>query len=358
MPFKTKHCQNIKTKGKIMATEIRNFRAMLEEKWAEGKFVSVGIDPDMDKIPDCVKQEAKKRIIPGSVSFGPIVVAFCRAIIEKTRNLVCAYKPNSAFFEAEGPEGMWTLAEVVRLIRLLAPDVPVILDQKRADIGNTNRGYAAGAFDALTADAITVNPYFGGGSLAPFLDYENKGAKVAKGDKGVIVLCRTSNPEAKEVQDRRVLLSTADFKSSLTGFGKVPAYLIPSWKECVGLELPNGLYAVPLYQFVAMLVANQWNTNGNCALVVGATVPQELTEVRALVGDMPLLIPGIGFQQKGVSIEQQVELAVRAGRNSLKTGFVINDSRGTLYASAGEDFAEAARTRVQLLNELVQQYRG
>jgi len=334
---------------------------MLEKKWDEGKFVCVGLDPDWEKMPECVKRAAKERTTSGGSSFGPGVVAFCRAIVEKTRDLVCAYKPNSAFFESAGPEGMWVLAEVIRMIQALARDVPVIGDQKRADIGNTNRGYASGAFDALNVDAITTNPYFGGGSLGPFFDYEDKGSKVEKGDKGVIILCRTSNPEAKEIQDRQVLLLDGELfgEKPLTGGRKVPDNLLRSWRDFHAAVIPGGMWGVPLYQLVAMMVTNQWNKNGNCALVVGATAPQELADVRALVGDnMPLLLPGVGFQQKGVPIEKQIEQTVRAGRNSCGCGFVINASRSVLYASAGEDFADAGREEVIKMNGLIEQYRN
>lgn len=382
-----------------MEAKTRNFRARLEKKWDEGKFVCVGLDPSWEKIPECVKQAAKEKSSPGGLVFQRGVVAFLRPIIEKTRDLVCAYKPNSAFFEEAGPEGMWTLAEVIRLIQAIAPEVPVIGDQKRADIGSTNKGYAGGAFDALEMDSVTVNPYFGGGSLAPFLDYEKADAKVKKGDKGVIVLCRTSNPEASEFQDRLTLVSAEELDSelkllaaagvttaeSMKGMWHSATMAKSSYKKELDAELKllaatgvttvdttvermrsewikattkgKECWAMPFYQWVAIRFAARWNGHGNCALVVGATAPQELAEVRALVGDtMTLLLPGIGFQQKGTPLNEQVEQTVRAGKDSHGRGFIINASRSVLYASGGEDFAEAARAEVVKLNWLIEQY--
>jgi orotidine-5'-phosphate decarboxylase len=161
------------------------------------------------------------------------------------------------------------------------------------------------AFDYLGVDAITVHPYLGAEALRPFLD---------RADKGIIVLCRTSNPGAREFQDLEV-------------GGK------------------------PLYKVVARQVAERWNEHGNCAVVVGATYPDELAEIRSIIGDMPILIPGIGAQGG------DVEKTVKAGKSADGTGMIINSSRGVIFASSGEDFAEAARTEVERLNGLINQYR-
>ncbi|MCR4327957.1 MAG: orotidine-5'-phosphate decarboxylase [Patescibacteria group bacterium] len=333
----------------------RNFRAMLEKKWDEGKHICVGLDPDMEKIPQHIKDAAVKKTTPGQSSIGRTIIGFCRAIVHATKDLVCAFKPNIAFFEAFGPEGFWIFADVVKMVRDEAPDVVLIGDMKRADIGNTNKGYATGAFEWLGVDAITVNPYFGGGSLAPFLDFEKREVGINRGDCGVIVLCRTSNPEAAEFQDRLTLVLAEDVETErgiLLRSG-VTNEISKAWST---VTLDGKLYcAMPHYQWVALRFASRWSYNGNCALVVGATAPQELADVRALVGDLPLLIPGIGFQQKGVPIEDQIERAVNAGRDSRGRGFILNDSRGTLYASSGDDFTDAARARVNKLNELVRQ---
>ena len=274
---------------------------MLEAQWAKGNFVCVGLDSEFGKIPESVRIGGNKC----NVHEGNTIVAFNRAIVEATKDLVCAYKPNAAFYEAYGAEGISALHRTITDIHTIAPDVPVILDAKRADIGNTNAGYVDAAFSFLRADAITVHPYLGAEALQPFL---------ARAEKGVIVLCRTSNPGAGEFQDLSM----------------------------------NG---EPLYRFVARRVANEWNKSGNCALVVGATYPDELREVRGLVGDIPILIPGIGAQGG------DVEKTVTAGKDSRGWGMIINSSRGIIFASKGADFAEAARRETKKLRNLINQYR-
>ncbi len=260
-------------------------------RWAEGKFVCVGLDSDYAKIPPHLKKEPDFK--------EDEIVDFNAAIVDATKDIVCAYKPNSAFYEALGTSGIAALKRTVDYIHEVAPQVPVILDAKRADIGNTNNGYVAFAFDWLGVDAITVHPYLGKEALKPFLD---------RVDKMIIVLGRTSNPGAGEFQDLK-------------------------------------LEGVPLYQTVAKNVASVWNTNNNCALVAGATYPEELGEIRRIVGDLPLLIPGIGKQ--GGDLEK----AVHNGRNSKKQGMIINNSSGVLFASAGSDFAQAARAVAQKMHD-------
>jgi len=279
----------------------RNFKQMLEAQWSRDNFVCVGLDSEFSKIPESARLGGNEC----AVHEGNTIVAFNRAIVEATKDLVCAYKPNAAFYEAHGAEGITALCRTIADIRAIAPDVPVILDAKRADIGNTNAGYVNAAFDYLRADAITVHPYLGAEALQPFL---------ARAEKGVIVLCRTSNPGAAEFQDLSV----------------------------------NG---EPLYRFVARRVADLWNENGNCALVVGATYPDELREVRGLVGDMPILIPGIGAQGG------DVEKTVSAGKDGRGRGMIVNSSRGIIFASKGMDFAEAARRETEKLRDLINQYR-
>jgi len=279
----------------------RNFRQLLEAQWSRGNFVCVGLDSEFGKIPESARRSGNEC----DVSVANTIVAFNRAIVEATKDLVCAYKPNAAFYEAHGVEGIGALQRTIADIHAIAPDVPVILDAKRADIGNTNAGYVDAAFGFLQADAITVHPYLGAEALQPFL---------ARAEKGVIVLCRTSNPGAGEFQDLSV----------------------------------NG---EPLYRFVARRVASEWNKNGNCSLVVGATYPDELREVRGLVGDMPILIPGIGAQGG------DVEKTVSAGKDSRGYGMIINSSRGIIFASKGADFAEVARRETEKLRDFINQYR-
>ncbi len=286
----------------------RNFRKMLEAQWSRGNFVCVGLDCELAKIPE----SARKKDGYGDLRVTDTICAFNHAIVEATKDLVCAYKPNIAFYEALGSEGIRALQQTIANIHAYAPDVPVILDAKRGDIGNTNAGYVDSAFSVLNADAITVHPYLGREAMQPFLDCK---------DKGIFVLCRTSNPGADEFQGMEV---------------------------CINARL--GFYG-PLCQLVAGCVSRDWNVNGNCALVVGATAPEELRQVREIVGDMPILIPGIGAQGGDVG------RTVSAGKDSRGQGMIINSSRGIIFASNGSDFAEAARRETLKLHHLINHYR-
>jgi len=282
----------------------RNFMELLKARWAESKFVCVGLDSEFDKIPKSAHQSGNEC----DVSIANTIVEFNRRIVEATKDLVCAYKPNSAFYEAYGSEGINALWRTIADIRFIAPEVPVILDYKRGDIGNTNTGYVKAAFNFMGADAVTVHPYLGAEALNPFL---------AQADKGVIVLCRTSNPGAGEFQDMDVS----------------------------GDMVPGGY--MPFYKYVAHRVSQYWNKNNNCAVVVGATYPSELHEVRQTVGDLPILIPGIGAQ--GGDLER----TVAAGKNSKNQGMIINSSRGIIFASSGEDFAKAAAAKAKELRDAI-----
>lgn len=273
----------------------RNFREMLEVQWTRNNFVCVGLDSDLGKIPEKPSQSTVRNTI----------YVFNQKIVDATRDLVCAYKPNIAFYEAHGDVGLCALRDTIAYIHRVAPDVLVILDAKRADIGNTNRGYVQEAFEFLRVDAITVHPYLGAEALQPFLVEKNK---------GIIVLCRTSNPGAGEFQDLMV-------------DGK------------------------PLYHAVARQVVVEWNKNHNCAVVVGATCPEELWEVREIVGDMPILIPGIGAQGG------DVEKTVKAGKDSRGQGMIINSSRAIIFASQDADFAQVARQKTIELRDMINQYR-
>lgn len=280
---------------------MRSFSKLLESHWSEGRFVCIGLDSELKKIPKTVQE----RQSDNSLLIKETIVAFNRTIIEATHDLVCAYKPNTAFYEAHGLAGMAALEETMKLLHAIAPNVPIILDAKRGDIGNTNNGYIASAFDHLKVDAITLHPYMGQKSLQPFLD---------RADKGIIILCRTSNEGADEFQDLRI-------------------------------------EGQPLYQKVAHQVSMQWNHNNNCGLVVGATCPDELREVRQIVETMPLLIPGVGAQ--GGSVEE----TVKAGKDGRNAGMIINSSRGIIFASAEKDFAAAARRETEKLHHLINQFR-
>ncbi len=250
----------------------------------------VGLDSDETRLP-----------------VGQNQLSFNKAIIDATYDLVCAYKPNIAFYEALGAEGIETLKSTCGYLNEHYPDVPIILDAKRADIGSTNGGYVQFAYEYLGADAVTLHPYLGREALEPFLELP---------DKGAIILCRNSNPGAGEFQDLPV-----------DGSGS-------------------------LYEKVARSVKESWNTNGNCLLVVGATYPDDLARVREIVGDdMWLLVPGVGAQGG------DVEATVRVGQNSRGDGMIINSSRGIIFASDGEDFAGSARKEAKRLRDAINVHR-
>ena len=253
--------------GKLRAASQRN-----------RSFLCVGLDPD----PSLLK--------------GTPIPTFLQAIIDATQDLVCAYKPNLAFFEAQGIGGMQMLLEALRSV---PSHIPVIADGKRGDIGNTARFYARALFEVYDFDAATVNPYGGRDAIEPFLEYS---------DRGVLVWCRSSNPGAAEFQD---------------------------------LVLADGR---PLYESVAEM-AQAWNTRGNVGLVMGATWPEQLERVRRICPDMLLLVPGVGPQ--GADLGQ----AVRAAMDAEGGGFIVSSSRQVLYAASGDNYAGEARKAALALRD-------
>ncbi|HEY2345236.1 MAG TPA: orotidine-5'-phosphate decarboxylase [Xanthomonadaceae bacterium] len=274
-----------------------NFISSLKSRWhSANSLVCVGLDPEPAKFPAHLRDDPDA------------VFTFCRAIVDATADLVGCFKPQIAHFAALGAED--ALTRLIAHVHTKHPGVPVILDAKRGDIGSTAQNYAIEAFDRFGADAVTANPYLGRDSVQPLLD---------RADKGVVILCRTSNPGSGDFQDLDV-------------------------RNDRGLERP-------LYQHVAQAVAREWNGHGNCALVVGATWPQQLREVRAIVGDMPLLIPGIGAQGG------DVEAVLRNGRTADGAGLIISSSRAILYAGSGEDFADAARKATLELRDTINRFR-
>ncbi|MED5615734.1 orotidine-5'-phosphate decarboxylase [Janthinobacterium sp. P210005] len=272
-----------------------NFINKLSAAWtANNSLLCVGLDPDLAKLP------AELRDLPDGIT------TFCTRIIDATADLACAFKPQIAYFAALGAEKQ--LEDICRYVRENYPHIPLILDAKRGDIGATATQYAREAFERYGADAVTVNPYMGEDSLDPYLAWK---------DRGVIILCRTSNPGGSDLQ----FLNTD---------------------------------GEPLYQRVARLVAEKWNKNGQCALVVGATFPEELAQVRAIVGDMPLLVPGIGAQGGDIAA------TVGAGQTANGMGMMISSSRAIIYATpqAGEDFADAARRVAIETRDAINQHRA
>lgn len=288
----------------------------LRSRWRDAQtLLCVGLDGELERLPPSVRagqtgllsldEERAGSGVEGSL------VSFHQAIIDATADLVCAFKPNAAFFEAHGPAGLRALIRLIAYIHARYPDVPVLLDAKRGDIGNTSQAYARAAFDVCDADGITLQPYLGGEALTPFLE---------RCERGLFILCRTSNPGSAEFQDIRV-------------------------------PLPDGPGDEPLYVALARRVANEWNANGNCGLVVGATYPDDLARVRAVVGDLPLLIPGIGTQGG------DLEATLSAGLDSEGYGLLISASRSVIYASNGLDFAQAARREARRLNQEIKRLR-
>jgi orotidine-5'-phosphate decarboxylase len=264
------------------------FIEQLRTAWTKNdSLVCVGLDPEIERLPPSIAAEPSP------------IFQFNKAIVDATADLVCAYKPQFAHYAAYEAEDQ--LERTIEYIHRTYPAIPVILDSKRGDVGNTAERYALEAFERYAADAVTVNPYLGGDSLEPFLKHENK---------GVVILCRTSNPGARDVQDLQI-------------------------------------GARRLYHVIAEMVAQRWNTRGNCMMVVGATYPRELAEIREIAGDIPFLVPGVGAQ--GGDVAQ----AVQNGRTRDGTGLVISSSRAILYASAGPDFTTAARKATATLRDQI-----
>lgn len=260
------------------------FTQKLNQAWSsQNSLLMVGLDPDMNRMPAPISEQSDS------------LWQFCKGVVDATAPYVCGFKPQIAYFASLGAEDV--LQQACDYIREQYPHLVLMLDAKRGDIGSTAEHYAREAFDRYRADAVTINPYMGMDSAEPYLN---------RTDKGVIVLCRTSNPGGSDLQ-------------ALAVDGK------------------------PLYLHVAAMVANRWNANGQCGLVVGATFPEELKEVRNCVGpDMPLLVPGIGAQGGDINATCQT------GCNSAGTGMMINSSRAILYAGNGDDWqAKAAAAALQ-----------
>jgi orotidine-5'-phosphate decarboxylase len=261
-----------------------SFTLSLKQAWRRAdSLLCVGLDPDPAKLPAHLRGKADATF------------QFCRAIVDATADLVCAFKPQIAYFAAQRAEDQ--LQALIDHIHAHHPGIPVVLDAKRGDIGSTAEQYAREAFERYKADAVTVNPYMGFDSIEPWLAHEGR---------GVFLLCRTSNPGGADLQS---------------------------------LEVDHGASggSERLYERVARLAAGSWNRGGELGLVVGATVPAELARVRELAPQLPLLVPGIGAQGGDVAA------TVQAGSNADGTGMLINSSRAILYAGKGEDFATAAR---------------
>lgn len=273
-----------------------NFIAQLQAATLRNRsLVCVGLDPEPQRFP------------PGLRARHDAIFEFCSAIVDATAEFVCCFKPQFAHFAAHRAED--ALERLIAHVHARHPGVPVILDAKRGDIGSTAQQYAIEAFDRYAADAVTLNPYLGRDAVQPFLD---------RAEKGAVLLCHTSNAGAADLQDLVVRTDRGE---------------------------------MPLYQHVAATIAQDWNANGNCAVVVGATFPAQLAEVRRLIGDMPILVPGVGAQSG------DVDAVVRNGATASGNGLMISSSRAILYASAGENFALAAAAATRDLRDAINRAR-
>lgn len=269
------------------------FMARLQARWASAdSLLCVGLDPDATRYPQPLRGRKDAAF------------EFCRAIVDATAQFVCAFKPQIAYFAAQKAEDQ--LEQLIAHVHAQHSDIPVILDAKRGDMGSTSEQYARELFERYRADAVTLSPYQGFDSIEPYLAFK---------DRGAFLLCRTSNRGGDELQM---------------------------------LDVGGG---ERLFERVARLVSGTWNTTGQLGLVVGATYPAELAAVRRIVGDMPLLVPGIGAQGG------DVQASVNAGQTAAGTGLVINSSRAILYAGQGEGFADAARSAAREACESINRYR-
>ncbi len=265
-----------------------------------GSMVCVGLDPEPARFPGALRGDASR------------IFDFCAAIVEATADLVIAFKPQIAYFAAHRAEDQ--LERLMAHMRQVAPAVPVILDAKRGDIGSTAAQYAVEAFERYGADAVTLSPFMGFDSVEPYLKYHGKGA---------FLLCRTSNPGGDDLQSQRL--------------SSVPGEPL-------------------LYEHVARLAQGPWNLNGQLGLVVGATYPAEIERVRAIAPTLPLLIPGVGAQ--GGDAVATVKAGWRGDGQGTVAPIIVNSSRAILYASAGEDFAQAARREALKTRDLLQAARA
>ena len=269
------------------------FIKKLNQAWeTNDSLLCVGLDPNWVKIPSHLKE------------YDHPIFEFCKQIVDATHDVVCGYKPQIAYFAGLSAENQ--LQMICDYIRNTYPHLPIILDSKRGDIGSTAAMYAKEAFERFQADAVTINPYMGQDSAQPFLDYA---------DKGVVLLCRTSNPGASDIQD---------------------------------LEVDG----VPIYEKVATMISEKWNENANCCIVVGATWPEQMRRLREITGDMPFLVPGVGAQGG------DVKAILEAGQTKNGTGLIINSSRAVLYADDSPTFASAARKVAMETRDLINQHRG
>ena len=277
---------------------------LLQAERLNRSLLCVGLDPDPAKFPEALQGRRDK------------IFEFCAAIVEATADLVLAFKPQIAYFAAHRAEDQ--LERLMAHMRQVAPQVPIMLDAKRGDIGNTAEQYALEAFERFGADAVTLSPYMGLDSIQPYLKYHGKGA---------FLLCRTSNPGGDDLQAQRL--------------ASVPGQPL-------------------VYEHIAQLAQGTWNLNGQLGLVVGATYPAEIERVRNIAPSLPLLIPGVGAQGGDAAATVKAGLREEGGtaQRTISGPIIVNSSRAVLYASSGPNFAQAARGVAQQTREVLEAARG
>ena len=277
---------------------------LLQAERLNRSLLCVGLDPDPAKFPEAMQGRRDK------------IFEFCAAIVEATADLVLAFKPQIAYFAAHRAEDQ--LERLMAHMRQVAPQVPIILDAKRGDIGNTAEQYALEAFERFGADAVTLSPYMGLDSLQPYLKYHGKGA---------FLLCRTSNPGGDDLQAQRL--------------ASVPGQPL-------------------VYEHIAQLAQGPWNLNGQLGLVVGATYPAEIERVRNIAPTLPLLIPGVGAQggDAAATVKAGLRMQGRTAQRTISGPIIVNSSRAVLYASSGPDFAQAARRVAHHTREVLEAARA
>ncbi|EPY14972.1 orotidine 5'-phosphate decarboxylase [Angomonas deanei] len=270
-----------------------NFIEKIEKSWEKSNsLLQIGLDPNPKNFPYELKDKKNS------------ILKFCIEIVDATAQYACSFKPQIAYFSALRAEEQ--LEELCSYIKNKYPFLPIVLDAKRGDIGTTAEQYAIEAFERYNADAVTINPFLGLDSILPYMEWK---------DRGIIILCKTSNPGGSDLQF---------------------------------LELKNGMM---LYEYIAEIVSTKWNTNNQFGLVVGATYPKELSIVRKIVGErMPILIPGIGFQ--GGDIKN----TVLSGINKINRGVMINSSRSILYSSKDDNWREAASDSAKSIKKFNKQF--
>ncbi len=281
---------------KLRVPAMKFIDQLLHAEARHNSMLCIGLDPEPSKFPTALRGDASK------------IYDFCAAIVDATADVAMAFKPQIAYFAAHRAEAQ--LERLIAHIRAAAPQVPVILDAKRGDIGSTAEQYAIEAFERYGADAVTLSPFMGFDSVAPYLKYH---------DKGAFLLCRTSNPGGDDLQSQ----SLASVPGNPT-----------------------------LFEHIASLVQGPWNLNGQLGLVVGATYPAEIERVRSLAPTVPLLIPGIGAQ--GGDALATVRAGWRGSVQATTGAIVVSSSRAILYASAGPDFSQAARQEALKTRDLLQ----